>query len=73
MKKLIQQRILILTLAAFAISMPGCDSSKGDAEDILPEQGNEEDEPDSGGGGKKDDGDDGEGGELEGDSGGKGN
>ncbi len=72
MKKLIQQLILILTLAAFAISMPGCDSSKGDAEDILPEQGNEEDESD-GDGGKKDDGDDGEGGELEGDSGGKGN
>ena len=67
MKKLIQQLILILTLAAFALTLPGCGESE-DANPVLPEQGKDEDEPASGGG---DDGDGG--GEIEGDSGGKGN
>ena len=65
MKKLVQQLIVILTLAAFTVTLPGCGDSE-EADPILPEQGNDEDEDQ--GGAPAGDGNDG--GEGEGDSGG---
>ena len=42
MKKLIQKTILIVSLAAFAVALPGCG---GDAEEgAVPEEANDEDE-----------------------------
>ena len=42
MKKLIQKTILIVSLAAFAVALPGCG---GDAEEeAVPEEANPEDE-----------------------------
>ena len=42
MKKLIQKTILIMSLAAFAVALPGCG---GDAEEAeVPEEANPEDE-----------------------------
>ena len=42
MKKLIQKSILIVSLAAFAVALPGCG---GDAEEPeVPEEANEENE-----------------------------
>ena len=43
MKKLIQKSILIVSLAAFAVALPGCGG--GEAEETeVPEEANEEDE-----------------------------
>jgi len=43
MKKLIQKSILIVSLAAFAVALPGCGGGEAEEEPV-PEEANEENE-----------------------------